>query len=306
MDKQDYLEYAKRGWDLTGRIGSAGTDASEISKLLEDVEAFIQEVPASQGDGFDLRQDVLRHVVGRPRVCALALARWLTADETWGLGKEIARQLEVHSMNAESVAPVDLSGVPFPQAVLCTLRLCAEAAHPVITLAWTCAISVSGYRPVAQVRTVVNALMYHHALEFPATSLRLLRRLPESYARIKVAREHLRMLERECKELDSHKRATELDMTESMRLAVADYWRRQNQEILDGGRKRSVLADLFHTEYLKYSYESAVEIHHAVGRSSEQTVAMAPFSISYELPLSETLDPQGGQLRRDRMYKGTL
>ena len=123
---------------------------------------------------------------------------------------------------------------------------------------------------------------------------------------LEAARRALERLNERHEFLESLPDAPELDMPVPMRLMYSSLSYERNRSITAVSEERSLFASLFKAQRFKYSTRTAVEIHHG-GQVHEQTLEMAPFSISYELPVTERADPLAAYMQRQAFRKrGTV
>lgn len=93
--------------------------------------------------------------------------------------------------------------------------------------------------------------------------------------------------------MEGIERLVELHPTETQRDAERVQWHDQMERGMEQGRRRSILTDLFTTQYILYGRSSLTPIHDGDGNTRLSATEMKSFSVSSELPLLNIVDPVG-------------
>lgn len=295
---------------LYRRLAEVGNEVADVVPLIvelqEELLAGNSSEPRTAEEGYWSADGCLEKLASRDRQSAIALAYWLTNDALVDCGKRLFRLRDRHNFReGEPPSAVDVSGLDPGMVALCACRLSALAISPAQSLAWTLAIAATAKGPEDLLHTAAVALLRYHIEEFPRTTLQLLSNRPEEYKEVRLAKDAAEHLQKQDDELDALARLPEFSMSLSMRIALADRKRRESRQIERGAARESLLASLFTQQHFKYAHTTAIEMRLG-DQVREQPLAMAPYSVSLELPLSEVIDPQMGLVRRERLWTGRL
>ena len=276
---------------------SGGPDAA--AKELEELEALFR---TAQEEGHVVEfldggaRLVIEMVACERRALTAALPRWLPDDELSVMANALCNHVGVHYLQVEVAVLFDLKGIDREQAKAVAYRLVARNVPPAVSLGWLLSFAAEHGEDEASM-SAVEELMGYHVDELPLSTERLLSNEKSSLVSMEVAQRALTHLRAYNEHLKTLPEARELFMPVPMRLMYASMRRRRNRAINSGTEKRSFFAGLFKSQHFKYSNRAAFEIQ--VGdRSQEQTVAMAPVSVSMELPISELTDPIAASMQR--------
>ena len=304
------MQMAEPTRPLYRRLAEAGNELVDVAPLIVELQERLlaedSSKPRTAEEGYWSADDCLEKLASRDRQSAIAMAHWLTDDALVDCGKRLFRLRGRHDIRrGEPWSAVDISGLEAGVVALCACRLSALATSPMQSLAWTLAIAATVKGPEDSLQQVAVALLRYHIEDFPRTTLQLLSNRPAEYKELQLAQDAAKHLHEQDEELDALDRLVEFSMSFSMRIALADRKRRESRQIERVASRGSLLASLFTQQHLKYANTTSIEMH-VGGQVKEQPLAMAPYSFSLELPLSEALDPQMGHVRREQLWVGRL
>lgn len=276
-----------------------------MTQALDEFEVLFRAAKSDGGLDVFLASDAtsaIDAIACERAVLTAALLRWLPDNDMLELAEALCQSIGVHYLQARTVVQFDLKGSDPSRAEAVALRLVAHNCPPAMSLGWLLGLSAEHGEGGGVMKTIAE-LMRYHVDELPVSTEKLLANESGPLAALDVARNalaHLRELDEYLKGLPE---APELFMPMSMRLMYASMLRRRNREINAGSEKRSLFASMFKSKRFKYSTRTAHEIH-LVDRTEEQTMTMAPISISMELPISDATDAVAANVRRNRYEKG--
>jgi hypothetical protein len=293
---------------LYRRLAEVGDDVTSVVPLIIELQELLQagnsSTKRSPEDGYWSADDCLQKLASRDRQSTIAMAYWFADDALVDCGKRLFELRAVGDLRKGSAwEVVDISGLESPMVVRCACRLSALATSPTQSLAWALALAARATGPEDPVHGVAVGLLRYHAEEFPLTTLRLLSDRPAEYRDLALAKGAAEYLRQQDEALDAFERLPEFAMSLPMRIALAEQKRRVSRQIERSRKGGSLLESIFKQQHLKYANTTAVEVRLG-DQVKEQALTMAPYSVSFELPLSEALDPQSGQRRRARLWEG--
>lgn len=234
-----------------------------------------------------------------------AILRWLPDREFEVLSDELCRVADGHHLQADAPVPFDLAGSEKQRAEAVALRLVSLAVSPGLSVGWLLNLAKE-HGTASDTAQLVEELMDFHVAEFPASMRQILMAQSNPLVELEVARRALERLNERHEFLESLPDARELEMPVPMRLMYSSLRYERNRAINAVSEENSFFAKLFKPRRFKYSTRTAVEIHHG-DQVHEQTLDMAPFSISYELPVTERADPLAAYMQRQAFRKrGTV
>lgn len=292
---------------LYRRLASAEADMTSAIAALDELARLCQVTDAtnpSSSERLAEADDCLYEAANSSRLFAEAVVRWLVNRDDVPLAKVLVRKASVRHLQQKSAEAYDLTGVDEERSILAGCRLCALNAAPAVSLGWTLSLAVS-YPVSDKARHAVEHLMQYHVDELPRSTRRLLSDGNSPFSGVAVGNTALELLNEREEWHRAQLPLREFAMTPEMRLTLSELKRRENRDILRGAREKSILGQLFQSKHFKYSSRVSVDV--VVGNKVEETtLAMNPYSLSVEMPLSEQTDPVAGESRRSRLWKGAL
>lgn len=234
-----------------------------------------------------------------------AFLRWLPDSDFEVLSDKLCHVADGHHLQADAPVPFDLAGSEKQRAEAVALRLVSLATSPGLSVGWLLNLAKE-HGTASDTAQLVEELMDFHVAEFPASMRQILMAQSNPLVELEVARRALERLNERHEFLESLPDAPELEMPVPMRLMYSSLRYERNRAINAVSEENSFFAKLFKPRRFKYSTRTAVEIHHG-DQVHEQTLEMAPFSISYELPVTEKADPLAAYMQRQSFRKrGTV
>lgn len=266
-------------------------DELEALFLAARTEERVKEFLDEEASG------VINAISCEQRVLTLALLRWMPNDELHDLAQSLCRTIGVHYLQVKAAIAFDLAGSDKLRAEAVAFRLVANAVPPAVSIGWLLSLAAA-HGEAKDTMEVVDELMAYHVEELPMSTERLLTNDKNPLVSLPVACNALEHLREINAYLESLPHSRELAMPAPMRLLYASIRRERNRTVTSGAERRSFFASLFTPRHFKYSNRAAVEIHLG-DRTEEQSLTMAPFSVSFELPVSEMADPISAHFQRD-------
>lgn len=276
----------------------SGPDAT--AQALDELEALFLAAKSEERVKEFLDEEasgVINAISCEERTLTLALLRWMPNDGLHELVQSLCRTIGVHYLQVKAAIAFDLVGSDKLQAEAVAFRLVANAVPPAVSIGWLLSLAAA-HGEAKDTMEVVDELMAYHVEELPMSTERLLSNDKNPLVSLPVACNALEHLREFNAYLESLPHSRELAMPASMRLLYASIRRERNRTVTSGAERRSFFASLFTPRHFKYSNRAAVEIHLG-DRTEEQSLTMAPFSVSFELPVSEMADPISAHFQRD-------
>jgi hypothetical protein len=281
---------------------NAGDDAVLLARLAE----LAREVPAELGSdqaGSGAMGDCLHAIAHSPVLFPIAISAWLSNEEDVPLGKALQHEVSVARLSQTYPQPYDLSGIEEQQAVIAARRLCALAAAPAVSLGW--ALSLARQFPQSSlVAGALADLLDYHVSELPVSTRALVASTESVFQELDASIAALKRLDQQDAELNALPHLQEFEMTADMRLLFATLKRSEHREIHRKADEQSIFSLIVRRIKLKYGGQPVVEVTGNAG-AIEMTMDMVSHELSIELPLSEATDPVLGNMKRNRLWKGT-
>lgn len=281
-----------------------GVGELAMTQALEEIETLFEGAKSHGNvDDFLSREasSVIDAIACERQALTAALLRWLPNDDLDELAKALCYSADVHYLQSKVAVDFELADSDVGRAEAVALRLVSNNATPAISIGWLLSLA-DKYGHSETTMALVKELMAYHVDELPVSSEQLLSNEKNPLVRSDVSRDALEYLRTFKEHLDGLPEVRELVMPVHMRLMQASIRRKRNRAINAGSEKRSFFAALFKAQHFKYSNRTAVEIHHG-DRTDEQTLTMAQFSVSMELPISEMTDPIAAHFQRRGYWK---
>lgn len=287
-------------YELSRKIrDSKNGGATAINLAFDELEAIYRAALAvGRGEVFLEKQAemVIDTVANDVELLAAALMRWLPNDEVEDLSNQLCQIAVIHHLNADSAVYFDLAGSNKQRAEAVALRLVSLAISPALSVGWLLSLAKE-HGAESDTSQLVEELMDFHIAEFPASTRQVLMGHRNPLAQLELACRALERLNKGHEFVENLPDAHELDMPVPMRLMYSSLSYERSRSITAVSEARSLFASLFKTQRFKYATRTAVEIHHG-DQVHEQTLEMAPFSVSYELPVTERADPLAAHFQR--------
>lgn len=274
---------------------SGGADAIDLA--LGEFEAFYR---AACRDGlgkafFKEAETLINTVASDVELLTSAFLRWLPDSEFEDLSDKLCRVADGHHLQADAV-PFDLACGEKRRVEAVALRLVSLATSPSLSVGWLLSLAKE-HGAESDTAQLVEELMDFHVAEFPASMRQILMVQENPLVELEVARRALEFLNTRREFLESLPDARELEMPVPMWLMYSSLRYERSRAINAVSEEHSLFASLFKPRRFKYATRTAVEIHHG-DQIHEQTLEMAPFSISYELPVTERANPLAAHVQR--------
>jgi hypothetical protein len=282
--------------------------ARTVAERVEAINALAQACRANEDkqnkrDERFARAKICIHQIAQSKeLFATAIATYIVQDDDVPLAKALAHEASVVGMKLQAAEHYDLTMLSEEASILAACRLCSIYVTPAISLGWTLSLLTS-YLNSDNAKRAADHLVEYHVTEFPRTTLRLLAAAESVFTGVALAEEALNFLRNEMEYLESLPKLREFTMTPEMRLTLGIIRRRQNRDIQDHARQKSVFMQICKVEHFKYANRTSVEFG-AGAQTKETTMEMSPYSLEVELPISEYTDPMAGAGRRGRLWKG--
>jgi hypothetical protein len=291
-------------YELYDKLVKANTNHEMVVAIGELAEACREKKgqPERQSDCLAQAQTSIQVIAKSSEMFAIAVTMCMEKSEDIPLFKALVHEASVRYMKQPAAKHYDLSALNEDASILAACRLCVLYVTPAISLGWALSLLVS-YPNSDKAKRAAAYLIEYHVTEFPMTTVRLLESPESPYTTAAAANEALELLRAEEAHLNDLPRLREFAMTPEMRLSLATIRRRQNREIQQHARQKSVFMQICKVEHFKYANRTSVEFDTG-GQMQETTMEMAPYSLEVELPLSEQTDPMVGASRRRRLWKG--
>lgn len=291
-------------YEIYDKVSKATTEPERVAAISALAQAC--RAPEDQHESRNERltqAKICIHQIAQSKdLFATAFAMYIVQDEDVPLAKALASELSVRHMKLAAVAHYDLSTLSEDVSVLAACRLCSIYVTPAISLGWALSLLTS-YPNSDNAKQVAAHLVEYHVTEFPMTTLRLLAATDSAFAGVALADEALSFLRAEEAHLKNLPKLREFSMSPEMRLTLGATRRRQNREIQEHARQKSVFMQICTIQHFKYANRTSVEF--VTGAQTEEaTMEMAPYSLEVELPQSEFTDPMTGASRRRKLWKG--
>lgn len=281
--------------------------AAAIDLALGELEDLYRAVRAD-GRGkefFKEAEVVIDTVASDVKLLASAFLRWLPDSEFEDLSDKLCRVADGHHLQADAAVPFDLAGSEKQRAAAVALCLVSLAISPSLSVGWLLSLAKE-HGTASDTAQLVEELMDFYVAEFPASMRKILMAQSNPLVELEVARRALVLINKRHEFLESLPDARELEMPVPMRLMYSSLRYERNRSINAVSEERSLFASLFKSRRFKYATRTAVEVHRG-DQVQEQTLEMAPFSISYELPVTERADPLAAHFQRQAFRKrGTV
>lgn len=275
-----------------------------ITLALDMFEGLYREASAEgRVDDFfgEEAETAIDLVVNNLELLTTAFLRWLPNREVADLADKLCHAADVPYLQADALVPFNLSGSDKRRAEAVALGLASMAISPALSVGWLLSLAKE-HGTANDTAELVEELMGYHVTELPASTKRVLMGERNPLVQLEVARRALERLNEGDAYLQNLPEAHELDMSVPMQLMYSSIRHERNRSINADSAKRSLFASLFKTKRFKYATRTSVEIHHG-DRVHEKTLEMAPFSVSYELPVSERADPIAAHFQRQNFRR---
>lgn len=288
------------------RVAKSG-GAAAIDLALGELGDLYRAVHADgRGKAFFKEAEmVIDTVASDVELLASAFLRWLPDSEFEDLSDKLCRVADGHHLQADAAVPFDLAGSKKQRAEAVALRLVSLAISPGLSVGWLLSLAKE-HGTASDTAQLVEELMDFHVAEFPASMRQILMAQSNPLVELEVARRALALINKRHEFLESLPDARELEMPVPMWLMYSSLRYERNRSINAVSEERSLFASLFKPRRFKYATRTAVEVRRG-DQVQEQTLEMAPFSISYELPVTERADPLAAHFQRQEFRKrGTV
>lgn len=287
-------------YDIRQKIRAAN-DGNEyaIVQALNELESLFSAAKFENRLDPFLRNDALTAIDAiscERSALTIALLRWLPDDDFSELALALCHSVDVHHLQVKVAVAFELTGSDARRADAVALRHAGNNATPAVSIGWLLSMAAA-HGNDERTMALVTELMLYHVEELPRSTEQLLSNEQNPLVCLDVSRNALDQLRKFKEHLKELPEVRELVMPVHMRLMYSSIRRKRSRAINADSEKRSFFASLFQTRRFKYSTRAAVEIHHG-DRTDEQTLTMAPFSVSVELPLSEITDPMAAHFQR--------
>jgi hypothetical protein len=291
-------------YGIYDKLSKASTDPERVAAISELAQACrASEDQHERRDERLAQAEICIHQIAQSKdLFATAIATYIVQDDDIPLAKALAGEVSVRHMKLAAAVHYDLSKLSEDVSVLAACRLCSIYVTPAISLGWALSLLTS-YPNSDNAKGAAAHLVEYHVTEFPLTTLRLLAATDSAFAGVALADEALNFLRAEEAHLEGLPKLREFAMTPEMRLTLGAIRRRQNREIQEHARQKSVFMQICKVEHFKYANKTYVEIGMGT-QTQETTMEMSPYSLEVELPLSEYTDPVTGARRRRQLWKG--
>ena len=287
---------------LVGTARNAADDAALLARLAE----LAREVPTEPGSErlhSGAMHNCLHAIAHSPALFPLAISAWLSSEEDVPLGKALQHEVSVAHLSQTYPQPYDLAGIDEQQAVIAAQRLCALAAAPAVSLGWV--LSLARHFPQSSlVAGALADLLDYHVFELPGSTHKLLASTESVFRELDASIATLDRLDQQDAELNALPHLHEFEMTADMRLIFSTLKRRERREIHRKADEQSIFSLIARRINLKYGGQPVVEARGNAG-TTETTMEMFLHELSIELPHSEATDPVLGNMKRNRLWKGS-
>lgn len=291
-------------YEIYAKLNKASTSAEKLAAIEELAQACRQneDKTSPPENRLDQAKLCIQVIAESPEMFAKAVTMCIGKSENIPLGKALAHESSVRYMEQPAAEHYDLSSLNEDASILAVCRLCTLSVTPAISLGWALSLLVSFPKSDKAEKAAAHLLEYH-VDEFPGTTLRLLEAIESPFTAVAAAAEALNFLREENMHLKSLPNLREFAMTSEMRLTLATMRRRQNRDIQEHARQKSVFMKICAVQYFKYANKTSVEVDMGA-QIHERIMEMSPYSLAVELPLSEHTDPMVGASRRRGLWKG--
>jgi hypothetical protein len=291
-------------YDIYDKLTKASTLVEKVAAIGELAQACRknEDQVSPQEERLAQAKICIQVIAESSEMFATAVTMCIGSSEDIPLAKSLAHEASVRHMKQPAAEHYDLSALDEDASILAVCRLCRLYVTPAISLGWALSLLVS-YPKSDKAEKAAAYLLKYHLDEFPGTTLRLLAANESPFAAVAAAAEALDFLREEDTHLKSLPNLRELAMTSEMRLTLATMRRRQNRDIQEHARQKSVFMQICTVQHFKYANKTSVEVD--MGAQIQETILeMAPYSLEVELPISEQTDPMVGASRRRGLWKG--
>ena len=292
-------------YQISSCLRAFDVDRDAAFRALEQLALVYAKAMSSDGDKSSLDEEMeycFTGIVECLPLFTVAIVGWLTRDPFLGLGRALLQSADVHYLQHSEMLDFNLSSLPVGDALLTGYRLCAYASSPAIALSWIFALHRDfACSDMAQQHS--RYLAWFHATEYPVSTRKLASNRAAALATTPYAVEVSNELRQQEESLSAIPSLNELAMTPEMRLTVSSIRRKRSREVTRYSESHSLLATLVTPQYFKYATRTAMTVHRGVDQY-ETSMEMLSFSLSLELPLSETTDPMRALLTRIQLSKG--
>lgn len=290
-------------FEIYRKLSAARAAPAKALPVLDEFAQACKEAMAEAPDEWQAEAENCLHEISlSTTVFPIAIAKWLTDQDTVSLAKALVHESSVQHLQAPVAVRYDLSSIDEALAILAGCRLCAFFVSPAISLGWALSLAVS-LPHSARAQEAATALAQHHIDQYPRTTRHLLAAENSPFKSVGQASAALECLEAQEAWLSSLPSLRELSMTPKMRLAFASLKRRESREIGRQTRAQSIFMQICKVDHFKYAQKTSVE-HLVEDQAHETSMEMTPYSIGVELPISEQSDPLEGRLMRSSLWKG--
>jgi hypothetical protein len=291
-------------YELYRKLADVNSEPEKCHLLISELTKLCREKigESSSAECLAAADFCLDEIGQSPILFSVAISGWLTNNEDIELGKALLHKASVHHFQAPAAQAYDLSALDESRSILSACRLCALHASPAISLGWSLSLAVS-YPASDTAYDAAQQLLQHHIDEYPLTSLSLLACQDSPFDSSELAKSGLTILEQQQDILRRLPRLREFAMPPEMRLTFYSLKRNQNRDIQRRAEEYSVFGQFVTKQHFKYANKTAVEF--LVGDEVKETsLAMTPFQMAVELPVSERTDPISGAISRSMLWRG--
>jgi hypothetical protein len=289
-------------FELYRVFAGSDRDAAADRAHLDALANWVQTNATNEPESWEAAVENCAYAITQqPALWAMAVTDWLTHAERVPLARVVVNRASVEHQQASTPANFVLAALDPAAAALAGRRLCSMSAAPALCIGWALSLAQAfPDHPVAQ-KSVTTMLTYL-SNELPGTTERLLAAAESTSQHLPIIATTLASIREREAELRAIPDLRELHLTREMRWILSRVKREENREIVRDARAGSLWAALMTPRYVKYAMRVVIDHATPTGPSST-SLTMGAMSFGVELPLSETIDPVFGQLRRDLLWR---